>query len=57
MVIILYRLFIMLPLAFITVSTYRFLFYNITPGPFMMGFALSAAFLFYLNILLSTFNG
>jgi len=55
MVIILYRLFIMLPLAFITVSTYRFLFYNIIPGPFMLGFVSSAAFLYYLDLLLSTF--
>jgi len=55
MVIVLYRLFIMLPLALINVSTYRFFVYNITPGPFVLGLVLSAAFLYYLDLLVNTF--
>jgi hypothetical protein len=54
MVIILHRILILLFLAIIVNATFRLIFYNETPGPFVLGLSLSAAFFFYLNRFLET---
>jgi len=49
MVTLIYKIWILFILALIVNSAFRLIFYNETPGPFILGLTLSAAIFFYLD--------